>query len=208
MEKLQELYDSLIKKYGRQGWWPINNKYRPGNYDYPNNNLERFEICVGAILTQNTSWINVVKALDNLRKKGLLDPHNMSIAKEERIGELIKPSGYFNQKAKKLKEFAWFFLSHGTDDNDHDVPKREELLEIWGIGPETADSILLYAYKKPEFVIDAYTKSLLLHERIIKGDESYDMLKSLFQENLPKDYKLYNEYHALIVEWGKNQAKN
>ncbi|MFT4304024.1 MAG: endonuclease III domain-containing protein [Candidatus Woesearchaeota archaeon] len=193
------LYNSLLEKYGLQGWWPINSKYYPGDYSRPKNKLEKFEICIGAILTQNTSWKNVLLALKNLRDKGLLDPYNLNIATEKRISELIKPAGYYNQKSKKLKEFTWFFLSLGDD-----IPTRKELLEIWGIGPETADSILLYAFHQPEFVVDTYTKRLLVNESLIKGTESYDEIKNIFHDKIPQDYKTYNEYHALIVEWGKN----
>jgi endonuclease III related protein len=208
-------YKYLLKTYGPQGWWPLldlhnskNNKkgcnptktgslngYHPNDYSYPKTDRQIFEICLGAILTQNTSWTNVEKALLNLNQKNLINPEKIISISIDQLGILIKPTGYFNQKAKKLKEFASFyiFLKHKT-------PTRKQLLDIWGIGPETADSILLYAYKKPSFVVDAYTRKIFEYDKRI----SYDQIKQDFETALPKDYKLYQEFHALIVEHAKN----
>lgn len=195
MNKIRLIYDLLLENYGFQGWWPINGKYNPNNYSYPRTAEQRFEICVGAILTQNTSWKQVEKALENLRRMNALNPQSITSFEVNKLKQAIKPAGYFNQKARKLKEFTTFFLQLKKE------PTREELLSIWGVGPETADSILLYAYKKPLFVIDAYTKRVF--NRIGFKEKTYDELQKLFMNNLKPDYKLFNEYHALIVEHAK-----
>ena len=189
------LYQELLKKHGYQGWWPIKRIYHPNNYNSPRNEKEKFEIMVGTILMQNTNWKNVEKSLDNLHKDNLINPK--SIISHEELSSYIKSSGYYNQKTKKLKELAEFYLK-----NKSEIPTRENLLEIWGVGKETADSILLYAYKQPIFVIDTYTKRILKGHLNIEED-SYDSIQELFHENLPKDYKLFNEFHALIVAEGK-----
>jgi endonuclease-3 related protein len=204
-KKFSNLYSTLHKEYGSQGWWPLssiktNNGYHPNNYKYPVTAEQRFEICVGAILTQNTSWKNVEKAIANLKEINALSMLYFLDTPEKKIKKAIRPAGYFNQKYKKLVAFTKFFLSIKKR-----TPTREELLEIWGIGPETADSILLYAYKEPIFVVDAYTKKLLLKNKIIPQAEkaSYEDIQKLFMDNLERDYKLYQEYHALIVANGK-----
>jgi len=195
MNQIQKLYKELLKEYGHQGWWPLIdvNGYHHKDYSYPKNKNQIFEICVGAILTQNTSWKQVEKALINLSKLKALEPKALKELNNNKLKKAIKPTGYFNQKAKKLKIFAEFYL-----DLKGKTPTRIQLLEIWGIGPETADSILLYAYKQPTFIIDAYTK------RIMNFKGKYDELKQLFEDNLKKDYKLYQEFHALLVEAGKS----
>ena len=166
MNKIHQIYNMLLKLYGPQGWWPLLNckginptktgavkGYHPNDYSYPKNDRQRFEICIGAILTQNTSWPQVEKALLNLKGLNALNPEEMKNLKLEKLKQAIKPAGYFNQKARKIKEFTDFYLSLNNK-----ISTREELLELWGIGPETADSILLYAFKVPTFVVDAYTK--------------------------------------------------
>ncbi len=192
-----EEYKKLLKKHGKQGWWPIikNNKsqYHPGNYEYPRNESEKFEISIGAILTQNTTWKNAEKALIRLKKNKKLSPK--AIINED-IKELIRPAGYYNQKEKKLKIFSKYYLEKKGRE-----PTREELLGLWGIGYETADSILLYAYKKPIFVVDAYTK------RIFSLKEDYETIRKKIESNLPSDYRIYQEFHALIVEEGKKSRK-
>jgi endonuclease-3 related protein len=208
--KILELYKSLLKKYGFQGWWPLLDcdgcnptktgcvkGYHPKDYSYPKNEGQKFEICVGAILTQSIGWTSVEKALMNLKKINALTPLSLKKLNILKLKKAIKSAGYFNQKAKKLKLFADFFIVLNGR-----TPSREELLDVWGIGPETADSILLYAYKIPSFVIDAYTKRLMLS--LGYKEKTYDELKTLFEKNLKKDYKLYQEFHALIVENGKN----
>ena len=188
--ELLDTYKELLKRHNYQGWWPIDGNYNPGDYSYPHNEKEIFEICIGAILTQNTSWKNVEKALLELRKIDLLAPENIISCEQEKLARVIKSSGWYNQKAKKLKEFAKFFNSL-----DSNIPTREQLLSVWGIGRETADSILLYAYKQPYFVIDEYTKRFFAHLKL----DSYEEWQDFFHKNLPEDYKLFNEFHALIV---------
>lgn len=195
MNKIAEKYEELLKLYGARGWWPLldlSGRYHPGDYSYPKNQKQVFEICVGAILTQNTAWKNVEKAL--LNSRNYLDPKKILNLSQAKLAKLINSAGYFNQKAKKLRFFTEFFI-----DLDGKAPTREELLGIWGIGPETADSILLYAYKVPTFVVDAYTKRVFPEFK----DLSYDAIKACFEEYLVSDYTLYQEYHALIVEHAK-----
>ncbi len=200
------IYQRLFKKYGPQGWWPLLDessektlfcRYHPKDYSIPKNNNQRFEIIVGSILTQNTSWLQVEKALINLKKANLLSPKAILNCNDSILKQAIRPAGYFNQKAERLKTIANWFL------NKKGIPTREELLSIKGVGKETADSILLYAYKIPSFVVDAYTKRMLKNLNLIKSEEKYDEIKELFEKNLPRDYKLYQEYHALIVEHAK-----
>jgi endonuclease-3 related protein len=211
MNFIKIFYEKLLKKYGSQGWWPLLNckgcnptktgsvkGYHPGDYSYPKNNKQRFEICIGAILTQNTSWPQVEKALINLSKINAISPKKIKEIKNENLCNAIKPAGYFNQKAKKLKIFAEFYINLKQK-----TPTREELLELWGIGSETADSILLYAFKIPEFIVDAYTRRIFSKLNIIEKNDKYEKIKKLFEDNLPKDFKLYQEYHALIVEHAK-----
>ena len=202
MSQILKIYQTLLKQHGHQGWWPVKGenddkaKYHKKDYSFPRNENEAFEIMAGAILTQSTSWKNVEKALDNLRQNKALNPESIKKLKSKRLAELVKSSGYHNQKAKKLKAFAEFYLS-GREFT------RENLLGVWGVGPETADSILLYALKKPYFVVDAYTKRIFLGIGLCKIDDKYGEMQKLFHVNLPKDYELFNEYHALIVEHAK-----
>jgi len=190
-------YESMYRHSGAQGWWP---------------GRTRFEVIVGAILTQNTAWTNVEKAIVNLRRAKLLTPERLHGIEVKKLAVHIRPAGYFNIKAKRLKNFTGYlftnyngslgrFLSHKNNG------LRAELLGVNGIGPETADSILLYAGGHPEFVVDAYTKRMLVRHGVVKEDAGYDDIKTLFMENLPKDAKLFNEYHALIVKTGKNYCR-
>ncbi|MBN1923140.1 MAG: endonuclease III domain-containing protein [Nanoarchaeota archaeon] len=195
---LASIYKKLLEEYDYQGWWPVLNNYHPRDYNTPNNINEVFEVCVGAILTQNTNWNNVMKALSNLVNAGFLSPEKIKDCNIRTLKKLITPAGYYNQKAGYLKNFTEFFIKKiGT-------PTREELLNIKGVGKETADSILLYAYKVPTFVVDAYTKRMLESLGVIKGSEDYDVVKDLIEKELPKDYKLFQEFHALIVEHAKH----
>ena len=177
MNQILEIYGILLKEFKEQGWWPVFRNYFP-NYIKPENNKEILEICLGAILTQNTSWKNVEKALDELRKDNLIDLDNLKKIDVNKLALIIKSSGYNNQKARKIKEFIKFLVS-GKKIN------RENLLGVWGIGYETADSILLYAYKKPVFVIDAYTKRIM--NRIGFKEDNYSDSQELFMNNLEKD---------------------
>jgi len=206
---IDRLFEELLRMYGPQGWWPLltckgcnptktgsSQGYHPGDYSYPQTDNQRFEICVGAILTQNTSWPNVEKALFNLAREGLLEPMIM-VADEGKISQAIKPAGYFNQKTRKLKVFSSFWV------NLKGNPKREDLLSLWGIGPETADSILLYAFRMPEFVVDTYTRRILLNLCLIEDEDSYDDVKRLLISGARNDFRTYQEYHALFVEHAK-----
>jgi endonuclease-3 related protein len=198
--EIKKIYEILMGMYGPQGWWPVSdieNGYHPGEYDFPKNEKQVFEICIGAILTQNTSWTNVQKAINNLKVKIDFTAEAVKSLDIDELSILIKPSGYFNQKAKKLKIFSEFIIQKNS------IPTREELLSLWGIGPETADSILLYAYSMPFFVIDAYTRRIFENLGLAKANMNYEDLRHLFEENLPKDIIIYQEYHALLVEHAK-----
>lgn len=202
MRLVNEIYKKLHRAYGRQKWWPttLEGELHPSYHGKKINEKQRFEIIVGAILTQNTSWKNAEKAIFNLNKKKLIDINKIKKAKKQKLAKLIKPSGYFNQKAEKLKTVASFFSKNKN-------PTRDELLKVKGIGPETADSILLYAYNKPIFVIDAYTKRVFSRIGICKSRCSYDELQQIFHKSLPKKAKLFNEYHALLVELAKQHCR-
>lgn len=210
MIKLINIYNELLKKYGYQGWWPIIEHkgvnptktgaikgYHPKDYSFPKNESQRFQMSIGAILTQNTNWVNVEKSLNNLSINELLNPKKI-INNIDKVKELIKPSGYFNIKSGYLANFSRFYLALNGR-----IPSREELLKVKGIGKETADSILLYAYNEPVFVIDAYTKRFVKKLGIINSNE-YETLRNYFESNLPNDYELFQEFHSLIVEHAKN----
>lgn len=197
--KINLIYNLLLKAFGEQGWWPRFDKnifvYDRSFKNSEPHREEAFIISVSAILAQNTNWKNVEKAFVNLNNENLLSKESLLNVDVLKLAELIKPSGYFNQKAKKIKAFLEF----------NDGINRENLLKIWGVGEETADSILLYAYNKPIFVIDAYTKRIF--KRIGFKERSYKELQELFHKNLPQDHRLFNEYHALIVELAKRNCK-
>jgi endonuclease-3 related protein len=187
-----ELYQRLLTQYGRQqGWWPA---------DTP------FEVMLGAILTQNTNWSNVQKALANLKLKIDLDPQVILNLSVEELESCLKPSGYFRIKTQRVQSYCrWYLLQGGYEGlQQFSTQKlRNLLLQLHGIGPETADGILLYAFERPVFIIDAYTRRLLKHLQMIKGNESYEILRNLFEKNLPKRVELYKQFHALIVEHAK-----
>lgn len=214
---LTAVYRRLLESFGPQGWWPLSSLagrdsfdvrgYHKGDFSYPRTAEQRFEIAVGAVLTQNTTWKNVEKVIKKLTGCGLLTPCAISRISLTELGQYIRASGYYNQKAKKLKILSDFFLKMEGLSGSHAQPDREQLLALWGIGPETADSILLYAYKIPSFVIDAYTWRLAARLGIIDGMESYDRLQSLFTGSLPRDYELYSEFHALIVRQAKSYCR-
>lgn len=193
---MKHIYKQLLKKHGPQKWWPVRHAFSP----------KEFEICVGAILTQNTNWRNVEKALRNLSDDGATKAEIIAAMPLPKLQRLIRPSGFYKQKAKCLKNFADFVCKfNGTF---YENVTREELLSMNGIGPETADSILLYACNKPYFVIDAYTRRLLLQQKAIKGTEGYDEIAQMFEKSLPKNVPLYQEFHALIVAEVKNHRKS
>ena len=194
---IQGIYDVLLKRYGPQGWWPGNT---------------RFEVITGAILTQNTAWTNVEKAIANLKKARILHPEAMREASIKTLASLIRPAGYYNIKAKRLKNFLAFLFSRygGSLGRMAKAPTetlRRELLSVNGIGPETCDSILLYAFGRPVFVVDAYTKRIFSRIGLVDEAESYDEVKAFFESNLPRKAPLYNEYHALIVRHGKETCR-
>jgi endonuclease-3 related protein len=201
MGKIRAIYQKLYSSFGPQGWWPttLENELHPKHHGKaPKNDKERFEIIIGAILTQNTNWKNVEKAILNLNKNQLLNINKIKKINKNKLAALIRPSGYFNQKAERLKLIADFYSKNKN-------PTREELLAVKGIGPETADSILLYALGKTSFVVDAYTKRIF--GRLGFKEKTYDEFQDMFHKNLPKKQKLFNEYHALLVELGKNHCK-
>ena len=194
---LLEVFDTLLAAYGPRFWWPAETP---------------FEVCVGAILTQNTNWGNVEKAIANLKRAGLLSPEGLRDIPTEQLAELIRPAGYFNVKSARLKDFiGWLFseqrggLADIFSGDWRDL--RQELLKVRGVGPETCDSILLYAGHKPSFVVDSYTKRLFSRLGLISATASYDEVRNLFLENLPADVELFNEYHALIVEHCKERCR-
>ncbi|MHC4131021.1 MAG: endonuclease III domain-containing protein [Planctomycetota bacterium] len=196
-QQLMEIYQLLYDRFGPQHWWPGQTK---------------FEIITGAILTQNTSWTNVEKAIANLRAARLLEPRKINDLQTPQLAELIRPAGYFNIKAKRLKNFvSWLFDNyHGSLDALSNVPTerlRIELLSIKGVGRETADSILLYALDRPVFVIDAYTARVTVRHHLAEPHPDYEQLQQLFQYGLQEDLKLFNEYHALLVALGKQFCK-
>jgi endonuclease-3 related protein len=192
-----EMYDLMLAHFGPQHWWPCESE---------------LEMMVGAILTQNTSWSNVEKAINNLKANGLLSIESLHSLSLPVLAENIRPAGYFNIKAVRLKNLINFLVDnfHGDIEmflNGETDPLREGLLSVKGIGPETADSILLYSVKRPIFVIDAYTHRILNRHGMANEEASYYDLQDLFMDNLPEDTKLFNEFHALIVITGKELCR-
>ncbi len=206
---LSEMYEAMRGRFGHQGWWPsfatgAASAGKPGN--------SKLEICVGAILTQNTNWGNVEKALKNLLSAGCMSVSALHELSHDELAKLIRPAGYYNIKAKRLKNFiAAVHESFGDDFEaflDRPVSTlREELLAINGIGRETADSMILYAAGKPSFVVDAYTYRILLRHGLIAPDDDYEAIKELFESSLPQDVELWNDYHAQLVAVGKNYCR-
>ena len=194
---LLQIYQKMFEALGPRQWWPGETP---------------FEVVIGAILTQNTNWSNVEKAINNLKTAGKLSPVGIYELSVTELAKLIRPSGFFNVKAKRVKAFInWLFSRYEGNlsrmfDQDLQI-LRGELLSVKGIGPETADSILLYAGNKPTFVVDAYTHRIFSRHELIPEESTYDEMKSFFEENLPKDVQLFNEYHALLVNVGKMFCK-
>ncbi len=195
--QLEEMYERLFVRFGHQYWWPA---------DSP------FEIMVGAVLTQNTNWKNVEKAIDNLKRAGVLSLDILSELPQALMAEYIRPAGYCNIKAGRLKNF--FALLKKDWDNDlqsflsqsRDI-LRQQLLSVKGIGPETADAMILYAAQQPVFVVDSYTHRILFRHDIIDDSYDYHAIQELFMDNLEEKTSLYNEYHALLVRVGKEFCK-
>lgn len=194
MNKVARFYRKAISVLGPQHWWPAESP---------------FEVIIGAILTQNTSWLNVEKAIGNLKENKVLHPVKMNKLSEKKLADIIKPAGYYNLKARRLKNFLRFFIKNYRGSikrisSERFNLLREKLLSINGVGPETADSILLYALNKPVFVVDAYTKRIFYRHGLIKNGAAYHEVQNLFNMNLRKDSRLFNEYHALLVKIGKD----
>jgi endonuclease-3 related protein len=196
-KKLLAIYQVLYRTYGPQHWWPGDSA---------------FEMIVGALLTQNTAWVNVEKAIANLRRERLLTFSRLRRVPEAKLASLIRPSGYFNIKAKRLKHLLEFIRCRYAGSlkkmfADDPQALRRKLLGVHGIGPETADCILLYAGEKPFFVVDAYTKRVFSRHGLISDNSEYHAVQKLFTANLPRDARMFNEYHALIVRLGKEYCK-
>lgn len=207
MNKIYNIYKILYENYGSQGWWPITGYgYHKLEYTFPRNSNEIFEVCLGSILTQNTTFTSVVKSLENLHVKNALNVDAIESMDINELKEAIKPSGYFNQKARYILEFIKFYRSLNRT-----TPTREALLSVVGIGEETADSILLYGYNQLQFKVDAYTKRMLVELGFVDEKAKYGeiktMLESSLKECVPDEeelLKIYQEFHALIVNHGKN----
>ncbi len=208
---LIKIFKLLQNEYGLQNWWPIvyGNAclYLEEFTKRERSDEEKFEIAVGAILTQNTSWSNVVKVLIRLKESNLLNIKALKGFEVSAIANIIKPSGYYNQKAKKIKALIQFLMEPQNSLNklkDYSILEaRRRLLSVWGIGEETADSILLYAYHKPVFVVDAYTKRIFSRIGSFNEGSSYGEIQAVFHRRLPEDEIVFQEYHALIVRLGK-----
>jgi endonuclease-3 related protein len=196
-QALLNIYRRLLARYGPQHWWPA---------------VEPFEVIVGAILTQSAAWGNVEKAIANLREASALSPKTLRQLSTPKLAKLVRPCGYYNAKALKLKSFAYWLGNHHHDDLSRlfasNVDElRQQLVSINGIGQETADSIILYAAAKPSFVIDAYTRRIISRIGLAPAKNSYAAYQALFMEHLPADAKLFNEYHALLVYLGKKVCR-
>lgn len=194
-QSLRQLYQQLLKYYGKQYWWPAKSP---------------FEVMVGAILTQNTSWRNVEMAIVNLKQARCLSPQKICQLSVKELAQLIKSSGFHTVKAKRLQVYCTWYLAQGglKKLKRYKTQRlRTELLKIHGIGPETADAILLYAFLRPVFVIDAYTKRILQRLGWIQGTEDYETLRALFEQNLRPNVTVFNEYHALLVQHAKQVCR-
>ena len=195
--RLLEIFSRLSRHFGPMNWWPGDTA---------------FEVMVGAILTQNTAWTNVEKAIARLKQAEALDPERLFALPVSRLSALIRPAGYFNVKARRLRNLVELVLEAGGGDPPRLLKRplkqlRQDLLAVNGVGPETADSILLYAAGYPVFVIDAYTRRILGRHGLAEGSEGYDELRALFMTHLPADVPLFNEYHALLVKLGKHYCR-
>lgn len=196
-DTLMQMYQAMHEHFGHQQWWPGDGA---------------LEICLGAILTQNTNWKNVEKALENLRQTDCIDITSLLTMPVDELAELIRPAGYYNIKAKRIRNFLGHIHSQFGDDIESFLQQsistlREELLGITGIGRETADSIILYAAGKPTFVVDAYTVRIFVRHGLLLPEDDYETIKDFFESYLPQDADLFNDYHAQIVAVGKNFCK-
>ena len=196
-EKLTEIYDLLYERFGAQHWWP---------------GQTTFEIVTGAILTQNTNWSNVEKAINNLKSADKLCAQKLHELDRDSLAQLIRPAGYYNIKAKRLKNFIdWLFEKHNGNLDELNAldthSLREELLSVNGIGMETADSMVLYAFSKPIFVVDTYTCRVMGRHCLIEPGADYEQVREFLESSLNQDVAMFNEFHALLVMVGKNYCK-
>jgi endonuclease-3 related protein len=194
-QQLMVVYQRLIGAYGDQSWWPADSS---------------FEVMVGAVLTQNTAWTNVEKAISNLKHVDSLTLEGLLALPDEALAQLIRPSGYFNIKAKRLKNLCLWLAENGGESKLAAVDTgalRSSLLQVNGVGPETADDILLYAFARPVFVIDTYTRRLFSKLCLIQGSEPYEDLRQIFEAELEADVSLFNQYHALIVRHAREKCQ-
>ncbi|MFH0973702.1 MAG: hypothetical protein V1817_02870 [Candidatus Micrarchaeota archaeon] len=201
---LRKVYETLYSAFGPQGWWPVT----CASAAKRDSDEARFEIMIGAVLTQNTAWTNVERAIDCLRKEKLLSVRALSRAPLAKIKACVRSAGYYNQKARYVKALARYLEKNYDGDLEKFFSQppgslRRELLSLRGVGPETADSILLYAGGKRFFVVDAYTRRVFARYGILNGGEDYDTVRALFEANLARDEKIYGEFHALLVELAK-----
>lgn len=193
--RLREVFDALLAAHGPQHWWPADTA---------------FEVMVGAVLTQNTAWTNVEKALARLTERIALTPGALLALPEPDLAGLLRPVGYFNVKAARLRAFCAALLAAGGEAGlaaEDTASLRRRLLAMHGIGPETADDMLLYAYQRPVFVVDAYTRRLFARLGVLDGAEGYEAVRALFEQALGRDTALFNEYHALIVRHAKDVCR-
>lgn len=195
---LVDIYLRLLDESGPQGWWPMQNGFHPPEW----------EVCVGAVLTQNTNWRNVERALSSLKAAGITTPQKTLKVHNHVLKNHIRSSGYYTQKAHRLKALAEFVSQFSRERDFLHGVDREDLLLIHGIGPETADSILLYAANRKFFVVDAYTKRIFSRFGMINDSWRYDRIRLFFEKSLPQDADVYKEFHALIVRLGKEICKN
>ncbi len=189
--RVRELYEKLLAFYGPQNWWPAETP---------------FEVVVGAILTQNTAWRNVERAIDNLKREGILDPESILKTPDDVLRELIRPAGFYNQKLQRLKAVCKLIVDYGGLEKLFSLPLdelRSVLLSVKGIGPETADAIILYAANKPTFVVDRYTHRIFIRLGLWEGKYDYEGIKKLVESEIPPDVQTYKEFHALIDEHAK-----
>lgn len=192
----ESVYKNLLEFHGKRDWWPGDS---------------RFEIMVGAILTQNTAWSNVEKAIANLKQADVLNPEALLNLHHKRLASLLRPSGYYNVKTKRVRAFCqWLLQNNGADSLKkwQTMKLRKALLAVHGIGPETADDILLYAFNRKVFVVDAYTRRIFSRLGVLTGDETYEEIRAMFEKVLKSSASLFNEYHALIVMHGASICKS
>jgi endonuclease-3 related protein len=210
-KRIINIYHILYHLYGPQGWWPLINHegvnqgktglkkgYHPLNYDLPEDRIQIYEVILGTVLTQNTTWIQANQALHNLQDLTGLVAEKLLEINFDILKSAVRPAGFLNQKSRYLKEVTRFYI-----DLEGRIPTRKELIQVKGVGNETADSILLYAYKQPEFVVDTYTRRIMTHQKLVDEKITYLELKKIFEESIPVDVPVYQEYHALLVEHAK-----